>query len=252
MRDHAGRLLLIGLAVVVLYVAAAITMLVLSVIGAQIEVALVRAALSFMAIAVGLVAAAWSWLLFSRSWFRIARGDEVQLDVVSPDGVGPVVVALVLTSPIWLFTGPIAFGFVVTALVLAHEPLSGAAAVGRMLTETFSSARRFFHTLLVGLGVGAALVTLFAAVSWTSIVVTSSVASTTVQDWFDDGDDLFRDLDTTLTSLIGIGINALVAVLVGYAIFSVGGLWAAGHVRLLTGRRPGQPGAAEGTPEGAT
>lgn len=87
MRQHAGRLLL-GLVVVVLHVAAAIVVLVIMVIGAQIQVALIRAVLSFLAIAVGL-AAAWSWLLFSRSWFRVAMGGEVQLDVTSPVGLGP-------------------------------------------------------------------------------------------------------------------------------------------------------------------
>ncbi len=154
LRQHAGRLLLVGLAVLALYVVIAIAALVITTIAARIESALVRTTLSFVVIAIVFAATAWAWLLLSRSWFRVARGDDVPLDVVNPAGIGSVAVVLVLLSPVWLLTGPFGFAFVVTALLLAHEPLPGVAAVGRMLTEAFSSARRFVHTLLISLGVG--------------------------------------------------------------------------------------------------
>ncbi len=93
---------------------------------------------------------------------------------------------------------------------------------------------------------------LFAVVSWSSLIVAAAITSTAVPNWFDEGDDLFRDVDESLTTLAGLGVNALVAALVGCAVISLGGLWAAGHLRRLTGRRLGAVGAEPSATGGPT
>jgi len=246
MRAHIGRLVLIGLVVVALHLVAGVVLLMNLVIVGAVDVAIVRAILGLLIVVVSVAVVAWSWLLLSRAWFRIARGDEVALDIANTAGFRSVVMVMVLLSPVWLFVGPVAFGFVVTALVLVHEPLTGSTAVGRMLAETFASARRFVHTLLIGLGVGAALVAWSAAVTGAVVYVVASLFVTAAPSAFDGNDGAILNLDTVSAALIGFGLMPVLGVLVAYAIFNLGGLWAAGHLRRVTGRTCGAPGSTTG------
>lgn len=124
-------------------------------------------------------------------------------------------------------------------LLVAGDGLSPSAAIGRALTETCQSARRFFHTLLIGFIalVGQLSASLLASVVWWQVAVGTTTSS--FANAFSENGSRLRDADTNLTVLFGSLLAALLGVVVAVAVWNLIGLWAAAHLRRLTGRPVG-------------
>lgn len=237
LRDNLGMLAAVSLIVVLVGAAGLLVMALIEVGAASLGWASLSAAVSLLTRLAQLCILAWMALVMVRSW-KLAAGDEsLELgQVIMLRGFLPYLCTFVLVGPIIVLTGGATWGFALIALLLtAGANMSPAAAIGRMLGDTCSSAQRFFQTLLMGV--------LFSMFSWTILLLSSAVfaqvttgaAISTISNGLTDASTV-RETDTNLTVLAGTGLAAVLGIGLGLLLWNGFGLWVACYTRRLTAR----------------
>lgn len=209
-------------------------------VGVDSDVALMHVVALGVATAMLIPVFAWSRLCSVQAWSMAVRGVPVQLgDALFPRRYLPFLGTTLLVAPAVWFTGLLGFAFAAKAqLIAVADGLGPSAAIGRMLSETCSTSKRFFHTLLIGLACAITVAFTLAAVSF----VSSFVEFGLMQSMFSEaveGSNSLRSTDRGVTKLVSYGFIFLSAVTVLSATKQIVGLWAAAHLRRLTGRPVG-------------
>jgi hypothetical protein len=203
-----------------------------------------------LAVAIGSFVIQWlvfAWVLqgFAQAWSMLVRGSPIRFDeVLLPRNFLSILGTTVLVSPLQVLFG-IALGFTYSAIFFTvGDGFGPAEAVGQMLRETFSSSRRFLHTLFIGVASTLSLVTMgfvtFALLNAAILgVATSGTNQFTINQQTGALETVNR-ADFTATTIVGTVAIALF-VLVGLTVvINLVGLWAAAHSRDLTGRPLGR------------
>lgn len=196
---------------------------------------------SLLGLALILATASWAGMALARAWSMAVRGSPINLQQ-SMDFVGyPTFLLIVfLITPVMFLAGPLAFGFGATALLLAAgDRMPATAAIGRMLSETCGSSRRFFHNLLIGAIAALAFLTITVLSSYITLQASAGAFSSSIQSSFGD-DNSLRNADAGLTVIVGFGIAGILTIVLSFVIWNVLGLWVAARLRHLMGRPVGE------------
>lgn len=241
LRRYAGPLALVSLISTGIGIAGLVSWLIAIAVGSATEMASISVAGWLLGCAVAFAALTWSSMGLARAWAMAVRGVPIRVgEALSLQRYPAFLLITILAAPMTLLTWWLGFGFAVAALLLvAGDGLSPSAALGRALTETCQSARRFFHTLLIGFAtlLGQLSACLLASVVWWQVALGTTTSS--FANAFSENSSRLRDADTNLTFLFGSLFAALLWVVVSFAVWNLTGLWAAAHLRRLTGRPVG-------------
>ncbi len=234
LRRHLGTLAGVSLLAIVLGAVGLLVTIGLEIGVASLEWASLTAITSLVMRLAQLCVVAWVLVVLVRTWRLIV--DEQPVDfaaVFTLSGLLPTLITVVLVAPIMFVTGGAAVSFAIVALLLTtHTNLSPFAAIGRMLSDTCSSAKRFFQTLLIGV-----LFALFSmAISVVStalfVQVTTGAALASISNAFGESSEL-RETDANVTMVGGTLLTAVVALGLGLVLWNMIGLWTAAYAHRL-------------------
>ncbi len=244
LKQNLGILSLITLVVVGIYLLAIVIFIAIQALATALGVPLLSVLATLVSLLFGFVVFSLEFMILARTWSLASRGVPISLHaVLQPQGFPSILGAMLLVAPLMIFLGPIAVGFWMTAFLLAAgDMFSAAESVGRMLSITCSSARRFFHTVLIGLFslIWGAFLTLGAFSLFSLLSASAAVAAFGGSGGFDEygnySSGSFQGQQSGIVLILVIGAVLLLWAALSFALIHLVGLWIAARVRLVTGR----------------
>lgn len=244
LKQNLGILSLITLVVVGIYLLAVVIFIAIQALATALGVPLLSVLATLVSLLFGFVVFSVEFMILSRTWSLASRGVPISLQaVLQPQGFPSILGAMLLVAPLMIFLGPIAVGFWMTTFLLAAGDMFPAAeSVGRMLSITCSSARRFFHTVLIGLFslIWGAFLTVGAFSLFSLLSASAAAAALGGSGGFDEygnySSGSFQGQQSGIVLVLVIGAVLMVWAALSFALVHLVGLWVAARLRLVTGR----------------
>ena len=244
LKQNLGILSLITLVVVGIYLLAVVIFIAIQALATALGVPLLSVLATLVSLLFGFLVFSVEFMILSRTWSLASRGVPISLQaVLQPQGFPSILGAMLLVAPLMIFLGPIAVGFWMTTFLLAAGDMFPAAeSVGRMLSITCSSARRFFHTVLIGLFslIWGAFLTVGAFSLFSLLSASAAAAALGGSGGFDEygnySSGSFQGQQSGIVLVLVIGAVLMVWAALSFALVHLVGLWVAARLRLVTGR----------------
>jgi len=244
LKQNLGILSVITLVVVGIYLVAVVIFIAIQALATALGVPLLSVLATLVSLLFGFVVFSLEFMILSRTWSLASRGVPISLQaVLQPQGFPSILGAMLLVAPLMIFLGPIAVGFWMTTFLLAAGDMFPAAeSVGRMLSITCSSARRFFHTVLIGVFslIWGAFLTLGAFSVFSLLSASAAAAALRGSGSYDAygnySSGSFQGQQSGIVLILVIGAVLMVWVALSFALIHLVGLWVAARLRLVTGR----------------
>ena len=244
LKQNLGILSLVTMVMVGIYLLAVVILVGIQALATALGVPLLSVLATLVSLVLGFAVFSLEFMILSRTWSLASRGVPISLQaVLHAHGFPSILGTMLLVAPLMIFLGPVAVGFWITAFLLAAgDQYPASESVARMLAITCSSARRFFHTILIGLFslLWGAFLTLGAFSLFSLLSASTAAAALRDSGGYDAygnySSGSFQSQQSGIVLILVIGAVLMVWAALSFALIHLVGLWVAARLRLVTGR----------------
>lgn len=239
LRSNIAGLSLVSLGVTGLMLVAFVTSMLILAVATRTRVASFTFVGWMTAIVVIIVCGLWGQLASSRAWSTVVGGGSIQfLDAFNPKELARVGLSSALVLPAVTLLAGIGYPFYLTTLeFVTSYDMTATQATARMLSETFSTMRRFLHTIVIGI-IGSSIAS---AVSVGTIyALWGLIGASGTSAWLNilgGSDNQITRAESSFTMTFGIPVIFLIGLGLLFMIYHLTGLWTVARIRILTTRQ---------------